>query len=121
MLVLLVIFMVAAPMMQQGFGVRLPTSKHSPQLKTEPVTVTVPRTFRADNRVRIGEDLIPLALLGERVQQALLGKPNQNVIVAGDADTTLQELTTVFDQLIANGVEQVGLQTAPPAPGDKGL
>ena len=47
MLVLLVIFMVAAPMMQQGFAVQLPQSRQAKAI-SEPVTVTVPLSFRKD-------------------------------------------------------------------------
>src|SRR5678815_3929274 len=47
MLVLLVIFMVAAPMIKQGFAVQLPQSRQSRAI-SEPVTVTVPITFHQD-------------------------------------------------------------------------
>ena len=49
MLVLLIIFMVAAPMMQQGISVNLPQSRRSPALpaNNEPIYVTVPVAFGA--------------------------------------------------------------------------
>ena len=59
MLVLLVIFMVAAPLMKQGFPVQLPQSKQSMALKSAPVTVTVPNSFRRDQRVRIDDETVP--------------------------------------------------------------
>src|SRR6185295_9561291 len=76
MLVLLVIFMVAAPMMQQGFTVQLPQSRQSKAL-AEPITVTVPSTFRQDRRVRIGSEIVTLNALPERIKQALFGQPQQ--------------------------------------------
>src|SRR5204863_7270303 len=91
MLVLLVIFMVAAPMMQQGFAVQLPQSRQSKSI-SEPVTVTVPLTFRQDRRVRVGNDSVTLTSLAERVKQALYGQSQQGVILAGDGGITLQEL-----------------------------
>ncbi|MEI6246430.1 MAG: biopolymer transporter ExbD, partial [Acidobacteriota bacterium] len=45
MLVLLVIFMVTAPMMQQGFQVNLPQSKKASSISAEPVYVSVPNSF----------------------------------------------------------------------------
>ena len=57
MLVLLVIFMVAAPMMQQGFEVQLPQSTQSKPIG-EPVTVTVPVVVPADQRVRIDSEFV---------------------------------------------------------------
>ncbi len=113
MLVLLVIFMVAAPMMQQGFAVQLPQSRQSRAIN-EPVTVTVPLSFRQDKRVRIGTDLVSLAALPERIKQALVGQSQQGVILAGDGGITLQELFAVADQLAAGGVKNVGLQSQPP-------
>jgi biopolymer transport protein ExbD len=74
MLVLLVIFMVAAPMMQQGFNVQLPQAKHA-QAINEHVTVTVPATYRKDGVVRIGQDPVKAANLAERVRQALAQLP----------------------------------------------
>src|SRR6187455_3164801 len=83
MLVLLVIFMVAAPMMQQGFSVQLPQSRQAKAI-SEPVTVTVEISFRNDRRVRVGSELVKLDVLAERVKQALYGQTQQGVILAGD-------------------------------------
>jgi biopolymer transport protein TolR len=113
MLVLLVIFMVAAPMMQQGVTVQLPQSRHSKAI-TEPVTVTVPLSFRRDRRVRIGTESVGLGVLAERIKQALYGQTEQGVILAGDGGITLQELFTIADQLMAGGVRNVALQSQPP-------
>jgi len=112
MLVLLVIFMVAAPMMQQGFAVQLPQSRQSRAI-TEPVTITVPASFRKDRRVRIGNEAVGIDVLSERVRQALSGQLQQNVILAGDGGVTLSELVTVFDSLLAGGVDRVSIQTQP--------
>jgi biopolymer transport protein ExbD len=114
MLVLLVIFMVTAPMMQQGFQVDLPQSRRAPAVDQRPVTITVPNTFRQDQRVRIGEDSIPLATLDERVKQAIAGRANQNVNLAADGQVTVQDLMLVWDALKAGGVTNVNIQTQPP-------
>src|SRR6187431_3632574 len=71
MLVLLVIFMVAAPMMQQGVNVQLPQSRQASAISA-PVTVSIPATFGRDHRVRIGSDVVTLEALPERIKQALL-------------------------------------------------
>ena len=113
MLVLLVIFMVAAPMMTQGFPVHLPQSRRSTAIN-EPITVTVPLTFRRDNKVRLGTEAISLDVLAERIRQALTTSQSPNVVLAGDGGVTLQELVRVFDKLIEGGVAKVGIQTTPP-------
>jgi biopolymer transport protein TolR len=117
MLVLLVIFMVAAPLMQQGFAVQLPQARKATPIDTTPITVSVPLTFHNDRRVKIGEDSIPLDVLAERVRQALGGQLKREVMLAGDGGVTLQDLTTVFAVLRAGGVETIGIMTQPPASG----
>jgi biopolymer transport protein TolR len=112
MLVLLVIFMVAAPMMTQGFPVHLPESRRSGPVSA-PVTVTVPVTFRKDNKVRLGTEAVRLDVLGERVRQALNGQLTKDVIVASDGDVTVQEFMRVTDKLREAGVLKVGMQTQP--------
>ena len=112
MLVLLVIFMVAAPMMQQGFPVQLPQARRATAV-SEPVTVTVPIGFRRDGIVRIGAEPVKLDVLPERIKQALYGQAQQNVILAGDANITYGELMMIFDQLKAGGVKNVAMQAQP--------
>ena len=59
MLVLLIIFMVAAPMMQKGVQVNLPVSRRADKLMTaEPLYVTVPAAYAKDHRVQIGDEIM---------------------------------------------------------------
>jgi biopolymer transport protein ExbD len=112
MLVLLVIFMVAAPMMQQGFPVRLPQSQQSRAIDA-PVVVTVPVSFRRDRRVQINGQFVGFAVLAERVRQAVGQRESKRIMLAGDEGVTFGELIMVFDRLREGGVEDVGLQTQP--------
>jgi biopolymer transport protein ExbD len=114
MLVLLVIFMVAAPMMTQGFPVQLPQSRTAPAV-SEAITVTVPLSFRRDQRVRLAQEAVPLSVLDERIRQLLAGRLQQSVLVAGDGGITIQELVHVTDQLKRGGVDKVSLQVQPAA------
>jgi biopolymer transport protein ExbD len=114
MLVLLVIFMVAAPMMTQGFKVDLPESRQAPAIDIEPVTVAVPTSFAKDQRVRLNAESIPLAVLGERVKQELDGRARKSVILAGDGAIAFQHVMTVMDVLKASGIDAVNIQTQPP-------
>jgi biopolymer transport protein TolR len=112
MLVLLVIFMVAAPMMQQGFPIQLPQSRTAKAIN-EPVTITVPLSFRKDKRVRLGDEAVGIDVLAERVRQALSGQLQQTVVLAADGAAMWQEVITVFDTLVAGGVDRVSVQTQP--------
>src|SRR5437660_5571159 len=71
-LVLLIIFMVTAPMMQRGLDVNLPESRRADTISTERVFVTVPLSYRTNHIVRLGDDPVRLDILQERVRQTLL-------------------------------------------------
>lgn len=109
MLVLLIIFMVAAPMMQRGVEVSLPTSSRTQPADAVPLYVTIPLSYRDDGRVYIEEEAVPLEFLGERVRQAMVNVEQKDVFVRGDGGVQLQELIDVFDRLREAGIERVGL------------
>jgi biopolymer transport protein TolR len=117
MLVLLIIFMVAAPMLQRGVEVNLPVASRSQEIASERVFVSVPLSFRQDRRVFIGEEAVRLDVLGERVRQLLLNKTDKQVFLRGDGKVELQELIDIMDRLKAAGVEKVGIVSK--LPGEK--
>ena len=57
MLVLLIIFMVTAPMIQRGIDVKLPVARRASAVEGERIFITVPSTFRTDGAVFLGERL----------------------------------------------------------------
>ena len=116
MLVLLIIFMVTAPMMQQGFGVHLPQARRASSI-TAPLTITVPLSFRQDRKLRLGNELIVIDVLAERVRQDLSNRLSKDVLLASDGGITMSEVMGVFDKLREGGVDKVGIQTQPPAGG----
>ena len=109
MLVLLIIFMVAAPMMTQGMAVNLPQARRAPAVTATPIFVTIPLSFGKDNRVQLDEELIRVEFLGERMRQALQGKSDKSVYLRADGAVTVQQTMTVMDALKTAGVEKVGL------------
>ncbi|MCL4811044.1 MAG: biopolymer transporter ExbD [Vicinamibacteraceae bacterium] len=109
MLVLLIIFMVAAPMMQHGLDVRLPVARRAPQIAEERIYVTVPAGFARDGRVQINDEMVRLEVLSERMRQAIGLREKKDVFLRGDGSVTLQHLMRVMDQLKAAGVENVGI------------
>ena len=116
MLVLLIIFMVAAPMMQQGLDVKLPRSDRSRALPTDsPVYVTVPVSFARNRLVQLGNESIRLDVLGERVRQLLETRDKKEVYLRSDGQVTMQQVMDVMDRLKAGGVQNVGLMTQPAA------
>jgi len=113
MLVLLIIFMVAAPMMTQGMAVNLPKAARANAVTGQPIYITVPATFATDRRVQIGNEEIRIEALEERVKQALLERTDKSLFVRGDGAVAYKEIVYVFDRLRAAGVEKVGLLTEP--------
>ncbi len=110
MLVLLIIFMVAAPMMQKGVEVNLPTSRRADKLSnTKPLYVTVPTTYSADRRIFIDEESVPVDVLAERMRQEMLKRSDKQVFLRGDGAVRLQELMDVFGRLKEAGIEKVGI------------
>jgi biopolymer transport protein ExbD len=110
MLVLLIIFMVAAPMMQKGVEVNLPVSRRADKLSnTKPLYVTVPTSYRSDRRIYIGDESVPVDVLAERMRQEMLNRDDKQVFLRGDGAVQLQELMDVFGRLKEAGIERVGI------------
>ena len=114
MLVLLIIFMVTAPMMQQGLEVNLPQSRRSTAVDAQPVYVTIPATFATTQRLQIGTEEVGIDALAERVRQALATRDDKSVFLRMDGTVTAQDFTTVFDRLKEAKVEKLGVMTQPP-------
>ena len=114
MLVLLVIFMVTAPMMQQGFEVNLPQSKRANPISAEPVYVSVPNSFHRDHMVRLGKEPLPVSALAERVRQALQNTSTKDVYLWGDGAVLYSDSVDVTTALKMGGVERVAMATQPP-------
>ena len=115
MLVLLVIFMVTAPMMQQGLNVNLPQSRRADPLNAQPVYVTIPADFPQNRFIQIGDDTVRLEVLHERVRQALLTREDKSLFIRVDQSVTAQEIFAVFDELKRGGVEKIGISSQPVA------
>jgi biopolymer transport protein TolR len=113
MLVLLIIFMVTAPMMQQGLQVNLPRSQRSSPVAAQPVYVTIPASFGQTRRLQIGPDEIGIDAVSERVKQALATRDDKSVFLRMDGTVTAQDIMTVTDRLKEAGVEKVGFMTQP--------
>ena len=110
MLVLLIIFMVAAPMLQKGVEVNLPVARRADKLtQTRPLYVTVPLSYRKDQRVYIDEEAISIEVLAERMRQTMLNRDDKQVFLRGDGAVQFQDVMDVFGRLREAGVQRVGV------------
>ena len=114
MLVLLVIFMVTAPMMQQGMNVNLPQARRADPVSAQPLYLTIPADFRERRFVQINDDEVRFEVLQERVRQAILPRDDKSLFIRMDATVTAQDIFTVLDELKAAGVDKVGFSSRPP-------
>src|SRR5215471_488103 len=105
MLVLLIIFMVAAPMIQRGIDVKLPQSRRATSVTGERVEITIPDTMRKSNMVFLGKEQVRLTDLQERVRQKMEASGNKEVFLRGDSAVQYQDLMNVIDALKAAGVQ----------------
>ena len=109
MLVLLIIFMISAPMLQRGIEVNLPVASRSTEIASERLFVDVPIEFREDRRVYVDKEPIRIDVLAERVRQMLLTRRDKQVYLRGDGAVSLQELMDILDRLKEGGVQNVGI------------
>jgi len=109
MLVLLIIFMITAPMIQRGVDVKLPVASRTDQIVGERVFVTVPLAYRQNHLVQIGDEFIRAEILQERIRQKMETATDKSVYLRGDGGVQLQDLMEVFAMLQAAGVRNVGI------------
>jgi len=109
MLVLLVIFMVTAPMMQSGIGVNLPQAETDTKPAEEGLTLTVTK----DQYVHIGDSTININLLERRLTEFFYNKPKKVVYLQIDKDVPWGVGVRVMDITKKAGVEIVGVITEP--------
>ncbi len=113
MLVLLIIFMVTAPMMQQGLQVNLPQASKARPIQAQPIYITVPADFARSRVVQINKDEVRIELLGERIRQAFLTRDDKSVFIRADAAVSMQDFWDVTEKLKDAGVDKVGMMSRP--------
>ena len=108
MLVLLIIFMVTAPLLTVGVPVNLPDANAEPiSADTEPLNVTV----RADGQIFLQEAEVSADELSEKLRAIVANDPLKRVIVSGDQAAEYGTVAEVFARLKEAGIAGVLLQT----------
>ncbi len=118
MLVLLIIFMVTAPLLQQGVDVDLPKAPANPldADSPEPIVISVDRQGQTYLNIAIDPDAsIAAVTLVKQVKAALAREPRRPVLVRGDANGPYQHIVSTLVLLQQADVGSVGLVTDPEA------
>lgn len=115
MLVLLVIFMVTAPMPPAG-SVNLPSVGTSAQPPAAPLEVIVKADASLALRDRASdsaEQTVTRTELAAYIKQLQIKNPQQPVLIAGDKDVKYEAVLSVMDELQRQQVEKIGLLVQP--------
>jgi biopolymer transport protein ExbD len=115
MLVLLIIFMVAAPMLQRGVEVRLPVAARSQDISSERIFVDVPLSYRKDHRVFLGKESVNVDVIAERVRQLIVNRTDKQAFLRMDGQLSVQDQMGIFDRLKEAGIVDVGIVTDLPS------
>lgn len=116
MLVLLIIFMVTAPLLKQGVDVDLPTAPANPldAESPEPIVITVDKRGMMYLNIALNpDDEIGSEALVKQVKAALSREPKRPVMVRGDANGPYQNVVATLVLLQQANVGSVGLVTDP--------
>jgi len=110
MLVLLIIFMVTAPMMVQGIDVALPEVSATPMVtEKENLTVTIDR----EANIYINDFQVRMDFLKEKLEKILAGKTDREVFFRADKDVPYGVVVGVMAEIKAAGVDKLGMVTDP--------
>jgi biopolymer transport protein TolR len=115
MLVLLIIFMVTAPMMQSGIGVNLPDAESESAPAEEGLSITVTK----DRYIHMGDSVINQFLLEQRLKEHFFGSDNKVVYLRADESLPYGYVVEIVDIVKKSGVEFLGLVFEPKKPGQK--
>jgi biopolymer transport protein TolR len=103
-LVLLLVFMVTAPIMSRGIDVALPVA-NQPQIQPEDrITVSV----NAEGRVYVSDRPVNLALLEDHIRGLMSGRPTRVIYLRADEGLRYGRVIEVVDRIKKAGVEQIG-------------
>jgi biopolymer transport protein TolR len=109
-LVLLLVFMVTAPMMSRGIDVSLPVANQPQTEPEERITVSI----NAQERIFVGERPVNLQLLEDTVRGMMEGRTHKVVYLRADEGLRYGRVIAVVDRLKSAGVDQIGFVYALP-------
>ncbi len=107
MLVLLIIFMVSAPMMQSGIDINLPVTDQGKTIEEQRVVITL----TADEKLYINDEIIHPELFLDKIKK--IAKLKGEVYLKGDKALPYGKIIELIGKLKKAGIENVALVTAP--------
>lgn len=105
MLVLLIIFMITAPMMQSGITVNLPSA----ETRSNPSSGGLVLTVTKERYIYMDDKIVNLYLLESRIKNYFFNRKKKVVFIKADKDVSYGYVISVMDVLKKSGVETVGM------------
>ena len=109
MLVLLVIFMITAPILQSGIEVDVPKTKTVKEISESRVVVSIDRA----QRIYIGDDPVNIHELGDKVQAQMHNPQGDAVYLRCDKTVPFGAFATVIDTMRQSGIQNISVVTEP--------
>ena len=108
-LVLLIIFMVTAPVLQSGIDVSVPKTKTVKEITEERMVISINK----DQRIFLGNDPININEIGNRLRQRIRDPRQQSIFVRADENVPFGVFATVMDAVKQAGFANVSIVTQP--------
>ena len=108
-LVLLLIFMLTAPMMYRGIDVNLPKAATKPTAVEERMVLTVTK----DRTLYLNDKAVPLATLDTQLRDAFKSRTDKTLYLKADAGLTYGAVVETMDRVRRAGIDRLGMVTEP--------
>ena len=108
-LVLLIIFMVTAPVIESGIDVDLPQTRTVREITQERVVISIDR----QQRLYLGSEAVNVHQLGPRLKRMLRDPERQSVFLRADKEVPFGLVATVIDEMYASGIRNISVVTKP--------
>jgi biopolymer transport protein TolR len=108
-LVLLIIFMVTAPVLQSGIELNVPKTRTVKEITEERLVVSINK----QQRVFLGNDAVNINEIGARLRQKIRDPQHQAIFVRADEDVPFGAFATVMDAVKSSGITNVSIVTQP--------
>ncbi len=111
MLVLLIIFMITAPMLQEGIDVKVPEVEATAiSTKDEPITITITKS----GKIFINKNKITLSTLPRKLKKVYERKKDRIVLIRADKDVAYGFVIKTMSEIKKAGINRIGMVTEPP-------
>ncbi len=108
-LVLLIIFMITAPVLQSGIEVAVPKTKTVKEITEERLVISIDK----QQRVYLGNDAVNINEIADKLHQKIRDPQNQYIYVRADENVPFGAFATVMDAVKQSGITNVSIVTQP--------